>query len=147
MSWSTRTCPSHPAPAPIPIVGIVTAAGDPLRQRRRDLLQHDAEGAGFLEHAGIVDQDVPRGTAPLHSVAAELQDRLRGQAEVPHHRDPGFGHLLDRVHAPAAPLDLDRVGAGLLQDPSRRFQRLLGTDLEGEERHVDDDHAPSGARA
>jgi len=58
--------------------------------RRRHGLEHDREATGCLERARVVDelQRRLRGLA-LGLEAAQHRRGLRGQPDVPHHRDPG----------------------------------------------------------
>ena len=56
--------------------------------------------------------------------------------DVGHHRDAGGGQGGDLVGDPLAALELDRVRAGLLQEPGRGRQRLRGTGLVAAERQV-----------
>src|SRR5690606_30928291 len=83
--------------------------------------------------------------APLHPVAAEDVHRLRGEAEVAHHGDAGRDHRLDLRDDPAAALQLDRVRAGLLEEPGGGPQRLGHVRLVRAERQVGDHHGALGA--
>ena len=87
-SCQTRTWPSQPAPAPMPIVGIGQGRGDPFRHLRRDGFEHDGEAAGALERAcRLVDRQRLGRRSSARAIAAQLGDRLRREAHVPHHRE------------------------------------------------------------
>ena len=62
-----------------------------------------------------------------------------------HHRDARRDQFLDLVQHPVAALELDRVRAGLLQEPGRRGQRLLRRALVRAERQVSHDQRPASA--
>ena len=51
--------------------------------------------------------------AALHAESAECVDRLRGEPDVPHHRDAGRDQFLDLMRYPQAPFQLDRLRARL----------------------------------
>ncbi len=83
-------------------------------------LEHDRERAGVLQRLGVLQQPVGRlVAAALHAVAAEDVDRLRGQADVGHHRDAGADQRLDLGGDPLAALELDRLGAAVLHEDRR----------------------------
>ena len=121
MSCQTSTCASQSGPAPMPMVGIDSACGDPRGQLGGHALEHDRERARRLQRLGVVQQLLAVLAAALHPVAAERVHRLRGQPEVRHHRDAGRDQLLDLRQRPARPpSSLTAVRAGLLQEPGRR---------------------------
>ena len=121
MSWKTSTWPSQPAPAPMPIVGIVSALRDPLGDGGGHALEHQGEGAGLLDGDRVVVQlDAGVGGPALGLPAAERRRRLRRQAEVAHHRDPAPASARIRSSIGAGALELDGVGAGLLEEAGRR---------------------------
>ena len=96
MSCQTSTCASQSGPAPMPIVGMCSCAGDLRGDLGRHDLEHDRERAGLLQRLRVLQQPV-RGlvAATLHPVAAERVDRLRGQADVGHDRNAGGDQHLD----------------------------------------------------
>ncbi len=119
----------------------------------RDRLEDDREASGLLQRERV-GGDACRGVrvASLGAVAAQRGGRLRGQADVAHHRDAGAD---DRSCASArggsAALELDRVAAGILDEAQRRAHRLLVGDLVRAEWKVADEKrrpqpAPHGAR-
>jgi len=60
------------------------------RDGRRHSLEHDREATGLLERDRVVDQPSCRlRRLALRLEAAEHRRRLRRQANVPHHRNPG----------------------------------------------------------
>src|ERR1700745_3541822 len=109
-SWNTRTCPSVAGPAPIPITGIAsisvttvaTAAGIASNTTEkqpaswsagaaaaRNPPKPDREAAGPLERERVLrDRERALRGPALGAVAAERGRRLRGEADVPHYRDP-----------------------------------------------------------
>ena len=81
MTW---TWPLHPAPAPMPIVGMLQA----LRDRRRELLGHELqdhrEGAGLLDGEGVGEERPGLVAAlALDADLADGVDRLRRQPMWP----------------------------------------------------------------
>ena len=121
---------------------------DPSGDRRRNGLEHERERASVLQGERVVAQLQRRfGGAPLRPEAAELRRRLRGQPDVRHHADVRLGDRADaRDHASGA-LELDDVGAALLDEPDRARDRLLVRDLVRAERKVaDDERAPRRPR-
>ena len=69
---------------------------DVRRDRRRHRFQHEREGAGVLQSARVRDEPHRLGgRLALGPEAAERRRRLRRQADVADHRDPG---LDDRTH-------------------------------------------------
>ena len=144
MSWATRTCPSQPAPAPMPMVGIFRAGRHLAGQLGGHALQHHGEGAGLLRGQGVLDDAL---LVALHSEAAEAVHRLRRHADVAHHRDVAAGDRLNGGGAANAAFQLDRVGAAFLDQAAGILGRLLRADLEAHERHVGDQQAaPDAAR-
>mmetsp|Transcript_11768 Transcript_11768/g.47490 ORF Transcript_11768/g.47490 Transcript_11768/m.47490 type:complete len:356 (-) Transcript_11768:215-1282(-) len=115
---------------------------DALRQRpsddRGNALGDDAEGPRVLQRHGVVE-DLARldGRPTLRSEAAQRRDRLRRQTHVAHRRDAAVVYQFrdGRRDAPAA-LDLDGVGAALLDDAHRRPQSVLGGFLVRPKRQI-----------
>ena len=70
MIW---TWPLHPAPAPIPIVGMLQALRDRRGELLRDQLEDHREGAGLLDRERVGDQR-PRLLAGL-ALDADLAER------------------------------------------------------------------------
>ena len=97
------------------------ALGDGRRELLRDELEDHREGAGLLDRERVGDERarLVEGLA-LDADLADRVDRLRRQADVAHHRDAGTDERLDDPRRPDAALDLDRLGAGLAQEASRR---------------------------
>ncbi len=60
---------------------------------------------------------------------------------MPHDGDPGLDDGVDGVAHVLAALELDAVGAALLEEAAGVPDRLLDRDLVGEERHVAHDEA------
>ena len=121
---------------------------DPRCDRGGNRLEHDGERACLLQRERVVVQALRGGRGPALSLeAAELRRRLRGQTDVAHHSDVRLGDgTHPRDHAPCA-LELDDVGAALLDEPDRARDRLLVRDLVRAERKVaDDERAPRRPR-
>ena len=117
--------------------------GDALGDLGRDALEHHRVGAGVLERAGVGDQ--PLGAAVLATLdleAAQLVERLRGQADVTHDRDAARHQAPDQLGVLGAALELDRVSAALLDQASGRGQGRLDAGLVRHERHVADHVSP-----
>ena len=121
MSCVTRIWPSQPAPAPMPMVGILTADADLLRQIGGHAFDDQGERAGLLDGAGVVEEF---GGVALHAEAAEPMHRLRRQADVPHDGDVGPDDRRDGGGAALAPFELDRLGAPFLDEPPRTLRAL-----------------------
>ncbi len=117
MSWNTSTWPSQPAPAPMPMVGIATAAVIFAPRSAGTLSTTTANAPASSTAAASARSCV---AVALHLEPAELMDRLRRQADVPHHRDVGVHARLHGRPHPHAALELHRVRAALLQEPARR---------------------------
>ena len=62
-------------------------------------------------------------------------------ADVAHDRDAGLDERLDDPAPSDAALDLDGLGAGLLEEPTGVLERFVDGRV-GEERHVADDQRP-----
>ena len=91
----------------MPIVGHVDGVGDELGHRVGHALEHDGEHARLDERLGVVDEQLGAARLlALHLEAAHGVHRLRGQADVAHHRDLGVDDGLDHRHPLAAALEL-----------------------------------------
>ncbi len=120
------------------------AAGDLLRDGRRHGLEHDREASGGLERERIGEEADGLVRRPaLRLEAAEHRRRLRGQADVTHHRDARADDRRDAGQGRACALELDGVRAGLLDEADRVLERLGVRDLERAERHVGDHERPA----
>ena len=105
---------------------------------RRHALGDDGERARPLQREGLVDEaPCPPRRAALRAEAARHGDGLRRQAHVAHHGDARVDERLHgRGDARGAALDLDAVGAALLDGAVRRAQRYRWRLLVGAERQV-----------
>ena len=112
-SWYTSTWPSQPGAGADADRRHVDRVGDHAGHLVGHALEHDGEAAGGGERLGVGDQ-LQRGAvlAALHLEAAHGVDRLRGEAEVAHHRDLGVDDRLDHRQPLAAALELHALGAG-----------------------------------
>ena len=120
------------------MVGMASDGGHPPRQRRGQQLEHDARTRPPPRSAlaSATSRSAAGLLAALHPVAAERVHRLRREPEVAHHRNPAIHQRPHRLgHGPAA-LELDALGAGLLQYAPGVPDRLGHRDLIGEERQV-----------
>ena len=104
--------------------------------RRRHQLEHHRERAGILDGVGVVEQLRSARAAALDDVAAEAVLALRGEADVPHHRDAGLHDAADLLLAAHTAFQLHRVRTGLLHEPDGGVQRFLRTVLVRTERQV-----------
>ena len=97
MTW---TWPLHPAPAPMPMVGMRRRSVIGRRELLRDELEDHREGAGLLDRERVGDER-PRLLAGLALDAdlADRVDRLRRQPDVAHDRDAGTDQRLDDPRA------------------------------------------------
>ena len=148
MSCSTSTWPSQPGPAPIPMVGIV-----------RVRLISAASGAGTssstIEEAPAASTQLRVGPQPVglgsvpapDPVAAELVNRLRRQADVPHDRYPHPDQGPDGLGHPLSPFKLDSLRAGLLHDPPGVAQGLFDRHLVGQEGQIHEHQRATGPAA
>jgi hypothetical protein len=143
MSSITRIWPSQPAEAD---GGDGDGGGDPARQFLGHRLQHDGEGAGLRHRLGVgLDGRPLVAHASLGPEAAQHVDRLRGEADVRHHRNAALGEEADAVgHAPPA-FELDRAAARLLHDMGGVAEGLRRALLVGAERHVHHHQRAPGA--
>src|SRR6266516_6004333 len=108
---------------------------DPPPEIGGDRLEHHGERARVLERTGVREQLIARGAAALDPpYATERVDALRGQPEVPHHRDAGRRHRPDLGEHALPALELDGLRPALLQVPDRVPQRDLGPSLVAAER-------------
>ena len=113
--------------------------GDVVGDLRGDTLEHDGEAAGLLQRLGVGDErGGGRGGLPLHPVPPQLAVRLRRQTDVPHHRDTARDDRLDLVAHAHPALQLDAVGAALLEHAYRVLGRRGGGQV-GPEGEVPDD--------
>ena len=112
---------------------------DLVRDRHRNGLEHDREAAGRLERARVVDEAARLlGGAALGLEPTERGCRLRREADVPHHRDARPDDRRNPRERRSGTLELDGIGAGLLDEPDRVRDRLGVGDLERPEGHVRD---------
>ena len=144
MTW---TWPLQSGPAPMPIVGM----------RRRSVIA-PASWAGTssrtIENApaswtASASASSPRARVAVLALDLDLAAHavlgLGRPADVAHDRDPGPDEGLDDASRSDATLDLDRLGAGVLQEAAGVLERFLRRGV-GQERHVADDHrAPRAA--
>jgi hypothetical protein len=106
----------------------------------RNALEHEREGPGRLDGRRRCEERRARlGAAALDLEAAELVNRLRGQAEVGLDRNLGRDQRLENVDP--RPFDLHRRGASLLDEAQGVGDRLLRPEMEGAERHVGDEES------
>ena len=106
----------------------------------RHRLEHDGERARVLDGERIVEQAAGLvGGAPLHAVAAELVNGLRGETEVAHHGDAILRQAAHSISHRRAAFQLHRLRAALLQQPPRVAQGVLGAHVVGHEGHVGHD--------
>ena len=84
--------------------------GDHARHRVGHALEHEREATRVRERDRVVGERL-RGVEllALHLEAAERVDRLRGEADVAHHRDLGVEDRLHRVEALVAAFELHRA--------------------------------------
>ena len=130
----------------MPIVGIGQSLRDLGGEIGRDALEDEREGAGLLDLERALHER-PAGThaASLDLVAAEAVDRLRGEAEMPHHGNLGVGQGGDDIGP--RPFDLDRLGTALLDEGEGALDRLRRPEVEGAVGHVGDEQRALDARA
>ena len=144
MSVHTRTCASQPAPAPIPIVGMVSSRVTRSASVGGHEFEHDGERAGLLQGQGVGQQLLARVlAAALHPEAADPVHALRGQPDVAHHGHPGrWPAARPAATTRRPPSSLTAWAPPSLISRSAEVERLLGRGLVGPERQVADDHRP-----
>ena len=70
----------------------IDALANEQRRLRGDRFEQHRERTGFLQRERVLEQLLSGGERlSLHTVAAELAERLRGEAEVAHDGDTGIG--------------------------------------------------------
>src|SRR3569833_2314958 len=88
--------------------------GDRDRKRLDHAFDHYRERAGAVDRLSIADDlGMLRFDAPARAVAAEHIHRLRGEADVPHHRTPALHEKRARLGHGRAAFELHRGAAGL----------------------------------
>ena len=113
-------------PAPIPIVGMGTSAVI-FAARSRGMHSSTIANAPASATARASAKICLAGS--LNFVTAQPPDRLRRQANMPHHRDLRLDQSPDGRGDLATSLELDRLAVGLLEDPAGRPQCLPRRDL------------------
>jgi len=85
-------------------------------QLRRHMLQHQGETARTLKRLGLTQQ-LLLATGILRLLAvAQTMHRLRGQPQMPHHRDPHADEAIDHRHdLRFSPLQLHGGGTGVFE--------------------------------
>ena len=147
-SWNTRTWPSVAGAGADPDHRHLELRHQRLGHRGGDRLEDDREAAHGLQRQRLLgDLRRPAGGLALGLVAAERGRRLRRQADVAHHRDPGADDRPRAVDRGAAALELDRVAAGLLDEALGVGDGLLVRLLVRAERHVADQERRAQAAA
>ncbi len=148
MSCSTSTCPSQWGPAPMPIVGIVSASeirrATAAGTSSSTMAQAPASSSAFASRQQL--GRVARLPA-LHPVAAERVHRLRREAEMADHRDAALHQRPHRLRHVAPALQLHSVRAGLLQHAAGVADRLRDRHLVGQERQVHEQQRAAARRA
>mmetsp|Transcript_24472 Transcript_24472/g.77579 ORF Transcript_24472/g.77579 Transcript_24472/m.77579 type:complete len:298 (-) Transcript_24472:108-1001(-) len=121
--------------------------GDEGGYRGGNHLQDDREAARLLQRLGVLEEGASLGGgAALHAVPAQLRDGLRREADVPHHRQAGVhhgAHLLGGAHPS---LELDGVGAPLLDEPHPIRSGGLRREVRPERQVGHEESAPRAAR-
>ena len=109
--------PAGSRPGPDSDRGDVEPLRDCRGHRGGDRLKHEREAAGALQGQSVLQEAMGAfGGASLGSPAAQRHLRLRRDSEMPHHRDPGVGDRGRARGRGSAALELDDVGAGLLDE-------------------------------
>ena len=126
-----------------PIVQAVQAAFELLDDRLGDRgghsLEDDREAADRLQGERLLEQlDRTLRRLALGFVAAERGGRLRGEADVAHHRDAGADDRPRALYGGAAALELDGLAAGLLDQALGVLDGELVARLVAAHRHVAD---------
>ncbi len=138
-SWKTRTWPAVAGAGADPDRRHLELLDDLVGDRRGDGLDHDREAADRLQREGVLQLlDRALGVLALGFVAAEGGRGLRGEADVAHHRDAGVDDRPGALDDDAAGLELDRLAAGLLDQPLGAADRFLVARLVAAHRHVAD---------
>jgi hypothetical protein len=84
----------------------------------------------------VLDEPLARVAAALDAETAQRVLRLRGEAQVRHHRDARRHHRLDVRREARPTLQLHGVRPGLLHEPDGGGEGLLGVHLVAAERQV-----------
>ena len=114
------------------------------RQRRRHALDHDRKCARGFERGGVLEQSLAASGsvarfAALHAMPAHPMDRLRRQPDMTHHGNIDRRDSRHRVRDRDSPFELHRFRPAFLDEAPGVTQRVFGTHLVREERHVGDD--------
>ena len=122
MSWRTSTWPSQPGPAPMPMVGIGNSAGDPGGQLGGDAFERRRRRPRPRPRPGRRPAGRPRRAGPCRTPAggSTAASARRGPSRESRPRPAA---LIVAAILPA-PLELHRLTVRLLEDPSRRADRL-----------------------
>ena len=122
--------------------------GHPRGDRRGHRLEHDREAAGGLQRERVVEQLLRlAGGAALRLEAAEHVADCGVRPMWPITGMPASTIARTRDEHRAGALELDGVGAPLLDEADRVPDRLLVGDLVRAERHVGDHERPLARRA
>src|SRR3970040_453076 len=117
--------------------------GDNLRHLPGDAFEHEGKDPCLLEEQGILPQTLSRRRGPaLNLETPELMDHLWGKPEVTHHGDADGCETPREVSYLAPPLQLDRLGAGLLQKSTGVPHPVFHAGLKRAERHVGYEEGP-----
>ena len=123
----------------MPMVGIATRSVSSRARRSFDPLDHQRKRAGLGDGDPVGDNLAAfLLVVAARAVAAERVDRLRGEADMAHHRDAAPGEERDRLGHLLAAFELYRQAAGLGHDPGGGAERVRWRRLIRPKRQIHD---------
>ena len=114
--------------------------GDHAAKLGGNHLDHHRVGPGVGDGLSVGENLARRcDVATLHLETAERARGLRSQSDVPHDRDTRANNGGSSLGDLLPTLQLDGIGAALLQEAARVLDRAAGVDVVGEEWQIGDD--------
>ena len=122
MSGVTSTWPSQCGPAPMPIVGIGRASRDLGGVVAGHAFEHDREGPGLGDGAGLVEDERRRRAGPCSRRACRTDCGVRPTWPITGIPASTSARIVSAE--PPAPFELHGLALGFLEEPRRRGHGL-----------------------